>query len=89
MPRRVIRVRLAASAALAAALLATPAGAKEDCEALLAQAKETYGADSAMMAEVRGKIAEAEALCAEGKTEEGVKLLKKILAENMPMGLGN
>lgn len=84
-----IRFRAVAAAALAVALMAAPAGAREDCEALLAETKEVFGADSAMMAEMRGRIAEAEALCAEGKTDEGVKLLKKILAETMPMGLGN
>ena len=73
--------------------LAVPAAAAESetarCLDLVRLVTEELSADSSALALARGKLARAADLCEAGHTEEAEALLKKIQAEDMPMGMGN
>lgn len=67
---------------------AASAAAGEDCAKLLEEITELVGQDSATLAQVRDKLAKAQALCEQGKTDEANALLREIRDAWMPMGMG-
>ena len=86
--------RLILAAALAAFLFVSPPAAsptaeRQRCLDLVALVIEDLSENKSLLARLRDRLAEAAALCREGRTQEAETLLRELQGQWMPMGPGN
>ncbi len=86
--------RLILAAALASLLPATPLAAsataeRQRCLDLVQLVIEDLSESPSLLARLRDRLAEAAALCREGRTQEAAALLRELRGQWMPMGPGN
>ena len=68
---------------------ASDTAARQRCLDLVALVIEDLSENQTLLARLRDRLAEAAALCREGRTQEAETLLREFQGQWMPMGPGN
>ncbi len=79
----------AASPLSTSTLAASAAAERQRCLDLVALVIEDLSENQTLLARLRDRVAEAAALCREGRTQEAETLLRELQGQWMPMGPGN
>ncbi len=80
---------LSASSLAASSLAASATAEQQRCLDLVALVIEDLSENKSLLARLRDRLAEAAALCREGRTQEAETLLRELQGQWMPMGPGN
>ena len=93
MGRFILTAALAAFLSVSPLAVSPPAASataeRQRCLDLVALVIEDLSESKSLLARLRDRLAEAAALCREGRTQEAETLLRELQGQWMPMGPGN